>query len=205
MEKVNLPGSARVNFARMEIMLLDASQQGQDIFGQILLGMGIKKLHRFASADDAEAFMKTGAAVDLILTDSQLAPGKRDGYQFVHWLRRSQLEPGAFTPVIMTSGYTSEKNVVRARDCGANIIVSKPISPQILLHRILWVASEKRCFVDTGTYVGPDRRFKNVGPPDGSVGRRSTDLTDPIKDAADPNMSQEELDGLLKPQKAVNV
>ena len=36
MEKVNLPGSARVNFARMEIMLLDASQQGQDIFGQIL-------------------------------------------------------------------------------------------------------------------------------------------------------------------------
>ena len=205
MEKVNLPGSVRVNLSRMEVMLLDASQQGQDIFGQILLGIGINKLHRYGTAEDAEAFMRSGGKVDLIIAESQLGPGRRDGYQFIHSLRRSQLEPGAFTPVIMISGYTSERNVVRARDCGANIIVSKPISPQILLHRILWVASEKRCFVDTGVYVGPDRRFKNVGPPQGSAGRRSTDLTDPIGIAVDPNMSQVELDEILKPQKVEQI
>jgi len=200
METPRLPQGARFNFSRMEVLLLDASQQGQEIFGLILMGFGVKKIHRFETAEDAETFLQRDP-VDLVITEGQLQEGKRDGYDFVRWLRRSGLDPNAFLPVIMASGHTSAKNVAKARDCGANMIVSKPISAQILMHRILWVGTEKRCFVDAGNYLGPDRRFKNVGPPRGTDGRRSTDLKEPIGAAVDPNMDQDEVDSLIKPQK----
>jgi len=45
----------------------------------------------------------------------------------------------------------------------------------VMLERIIWVAKAGRPFLFTGTYVGPDRRFRDDGPPDG-VGRRREDL-----------------------------
>jgi len=44
-----------------------------------------------------------------------------------------------------------------------------------MLERIVWVAKEGRPFLFSGTYVGPDRRFRDGGPPDG-IGRRREDL-----------------------------
>ena len=65
--------------------------------------------------------------------------------------------------------------VLRARDCGGHIIVKKPFAPIVMLERIIWVAKEGRPFLFSGEYVGPDRRFRDNGPPDG-VGRRREDL-----------------------------
>jgi hypothetical protein len=50
-------------------------------------------------------------------------------------------------------------------------------------------------------YVGPDRRFKNLGPPLGMKGRRKDDLTGHIGKATDPNLDQMDIDMLMKPAK----
>ena len=42
--------------------------------------------------------------------------------------------------------------------------------------RLAWAAQPKRAFVESETYVGPDRRFRLLPPP-GVVGRRATDLS----------------------------
>jgi hypothetical protein len=66
--------------------------------------------------------------------------------------------------------------VTKARDCGANFIIAKPITPKIILERIIWVAQSTRLFVETETYIGPDRRFRKAAPPsEYGVGRRSGD------------------------------
>jgi CheY-like chemotaxis protein len=46
---------------------------------------------------------------------------------------------------------------------------------------------------------GPDRRFKAFGPPIGTKGRRHDDLNAKIGAAVEPNMSQNEIDLLMKP------
>jgi len=57
-------------------------------------------------------------------------------------------------------------------------------------------------FVECDTYFGPDRRYKNEGPPpEFPDGRRREDVTTELGEAAEPNMSQDELDNLIKPQK----
>jgi len=59
------------------------------------------------------------------------------------------------------------------------------VSPAVMLERIIWIASERRPFVNCASYVGPDRRFHDLGPPAGTAGRRHDDLMD-IAEPAEP-------------------
>jgi hypothetical protein len=53
--------------------------------------------------------------------------------------------------------------------------VAKPISPRIIMERLIWVARENRQFLQTDSYAGPDRRFHDEGLPEGVPGRRRED------------------------------
>ncbi len=72
----------------------------------------------------------------------------------------------------------------------------------MLWERVLWTAREARAFVKVGdVYAGPDRRFKNEGPPPGIDGRRSGDLPPEVGEAKEPNLQQDTIDSLLAPRK----
>ena len=86
----------------------------------------------------------------------------------------------------------------KARDCGAHFVMTKPLTPITVLERVLWIAREGRRFVESDTYMGPDRRFKNEGVPAGQVGRRRDDLVGDVGEASTPNMEQDSIDGMLK-------
>jgi hypothetical protein len=73
----------------------------------------------------------------------------------------------------------------------------------VILERIYWVAQSKRMFVETETYIGPDRRFKQTGiPAEFPDGRRRDDVSGDLGSAAGDNLSQEELKNIIAPQKA---
>ena len=67
------------------------------------------------------------------------------------------------TAVILLAGHTLQSNVMRGRDCGANFVIAKPITPKILYDRVVWLAKDARAFVESPSYVGPDRRFQKIG------------------------------------------
>jgi len=58
---------------------------------------------------------------------------------------------------------------------GANIVVKKPVSPKALFEHMLWIARGARPFIETGNFIGPDRRFRTVEPPDGKLKRETDD------------------------------
>ncbi|MEZ5996979.1 MAG: response regulator [Hyphomonadaceae bacterium] len=193
--------NARVNLAKATFAVIDGSQHSLDVTAQILKGFGVGVVQRFSEIAEADKFAKL-KAIDLIIIDPSVEDGA--GYDFIRDLRHSA-GPSAFSPVILVSGHVRKADVSRARDTGANFVVAKPLSPQVLLQRVLWVSRDKRPFVEVGNYIGPDRRFKFEGPPIGSDGRRSDDagLTTPLGDAAEPNMSQDEVDAFIKPQRVM--
>ena len=127
---------------------------------------------------------------------------KQDGFEFIRWLRRSGPENNRTVPVLVVTGATAADEVAKARDCGANFVVAKPVTPLVLLQRIIWLGRDTRMFVEAESYVGPDRRFRFLGPP-GGIGRRATDLSIEIGAATEPNMSQDEIDNLIKPMKVM--
>ena len=115
------------------------------------------------------------------------------------WIRR---QPGEvrFLPVLAMTGYGDLQNVTAMRDAGAHLVIKKPASPHALYERIAWVCRPTRDFIETPSYVGPDRRFHNIGPP-GGVPRRTGDLSIEVGAASGPNMSQDEIDSLMRPMK----
>ena len=192
-----LDGDARIDLRHANVLCADEMTQGLEILGQILMGFGVQHIARAQSAEDFRRMLNT-QAFDLILVDAALGG---NGFELVQWLRRSNLEGNRFAPSVVLSGHTPRSQVETARDCGANFVVIKPVSPATLLERVMWIGRTARMFVEAGAYVGPDRRFRNEGVPNGARGRRSSDLSAELGVALDPNLSQDAIDSLLKPQR----
>ena len=165
------PPKVRINLERAVVLVID-NALGLDILSSIFLGYGVRNLHRGRTLAEAMEILQT-YQIDLIVMES-LMPGE-DAYEFVQALRRMEVDENRFAPVVLLSAHTAASRVKRGRDCGSNFLIGKPISAKVLLQRILWVAKEKRQFLETDTFVGPDRRFHDLGPPDGMEGRRKGD------------------------------
>lgn len=155
--------NAIINLTGAVTMVVDDSPFAAEITSSALLGFGIKTRYSLRSAPEAMEVLQT-AEVDLLVVDCDM-PGM-DGFDLVHWLRRAG-PPNAFAPVIMTAAHIRRSMVARARDCGANFVVTKPFSAASLLERIVWVARDGRPFLEVGEYFGPDRRFRDSEPPAG--------------------------------------
>jgi len=189
--------NAIFNLSKARALLIDKSQHSLDVLWQILKGLGLSNMTRSDSVDDADKQLRLNA-YDIIIIDPALEGGA--GYELISRLRHSAGK-NAHVPVVLTTGHVRAADVAKGRDTGANFVVIKPITPNVLLQRILWIGRDKRPFVEAGNYVGPDRRFKFDGPPQGSDGRRQSDLTQPLGEASEPNMSQDEINAMIKPQR----
>ena len=188
----------RVNLAHTTVLLIDDQPTSLDMLGSIVQGFGCKEQIKCGSAQAATELLAR-RAVDLILIDCIMPD--MDGYEFVRWLRRDAPTPTRYVPVIMILGHASQAKVQQGRDCGASFVVAKPLSPSLLLKRIIWLGAEDRDFVEAEYYVGPDRRVRNYGPPAGTDGRRESDLSGELGAAVEENMDQDDIDMLLKPMK----
>ena len=190
--------SEKFNLEKMQVLLVDDNQQGLDIMGQIVAGFGARNLLKCTSAKEARDILSK-TTVDLLLTDNHM-PGE-DGYSLVRWLRTEAPEMNRYVPVLVVTGHIRKSDVFRSRDSGANFVVVKPVTPQTLLERIFWVGRDERKFIECDTYSGPDRRFKREGPPAGMEGRREDDLHGKLGDASEPNLSQDEINAMMRPKK----
>jgi DNA-binding response OmpR family regulator len=130
--------------------------------------------------------MAESGVFDLIIVDPTFDAGC--GLEFARWLRRASGNKNRFAPMLLAIGHSTKNAVGISRDAGANLVLSKPFAPKTLLERILWVATDKRPYVEVGAYVGPDRRFKDEALPDKAQGMRVNDqLTTNVETAGEPS------------------
>lgn len=190
--------SDRINLTRSTVLLVDHNQMSLDVLSSIFQGFGVKQQIKCGSSAEAVSIMGT-RDVDLILIDCSMP--EMDGYDFTQWLRREAPPPVRYTPMILLTGHAAQSRVHKGRDCGASFIVTKPLTPAVLLQRILWLGADERSFVECDTYIGPDRRVRNLGAPMGMAGRRSGDLSEHVGAATGENMDQSDIDMLMKPMK----
>lgn len=160
-------------------------------------GFGAGTVHPAESLETADRLLKV-KKIDLIVIDPSIGGGL--GFELIHALRRGS-GPSKEAPIFLVMGHVRRADVARCRDSGANYVLTKPVSASRMMERLLWVRRDNRIFIECPNYCGPDRRFRFEGPPPGMEGRRSTDLKSALGDAAEPNLSDEEVASLLKPQR----
>jgi len=191
---------ARLNLTKATVLLLQNNQAELDILGQVFIGFGVKAIRKCLSLNEANDCIKNGILFDLIIVDADMAGGA--GFEFVQGLRRMEDNDNRLTPIMLVSGHTVPSSITKARDCGANFVVAKPITPKTMFDRVMWLARDERQFVVSDTYAGPDRRHKTFGPPVGTKGRRHDDVSAQIGRPVGPDMSQSDIDALLNPKRA---
>lgn len=190
--------SDRLRLDGIRTLVVDNDPAGSTLLLEMLRGMGFTTLRQAETAKAAETAIEQDE-YDLCICDAALPDAS--GAEFVRAIRIKPA-PLRFLPILAMTGYAAFDQVLALRDAGAHLVMKKPASPQGLYDRIAWVAQPRRGFVESETYVGPDRRFRSLGPP-GGVGRRATDLSIELGAATEPNMSQDEIDCLIKPMKVM--
>lgn len=200
MSSANLPSHLKINLEASSVLVVDDNQMSLEILTSVFYGFGARERLKAASLDEAKRIL-LAQRVDLMVVDSGFPD--EGTFKFMHWLRRESPDPICFVPTIIISGHSTRALVRRARDSGAHFVVAKPITAGVLLNRLAWIAHEKRPFVKHEIYSGPDRRWKNMGVPPGTEGRRGTDLSAEVGQATESNLSDMQLNAMIKPQKVV--
>jgi len=156
------------------------------------MGFGNKQCDKYTDLDEAVAAIAR-SRYELILVDHDSI--SRAGLKITKAIRANEEGPNFTAPIVLLSVSTSELSIVEARDNGANFMVAKPLSPSVLLERIVWLARNPRMFVNTPAYRGPDRRFHIAPLPQGVEERRAENLR--MMQTPERDLGQTEIDSLF--------
>lgn len=188
---MSLP-STRLGLKGVEPLIVDDNNQSLEVVSAILMGFGINKSTRCNSVAEARDALAS-RIFDVVIVDCEMPD--EDGFDLVRHIRGNP-NAGNFTvPILMMSAATPQTKVETGRDCGANFTIAKPVSPTVLLERLLWIAQSNRMFISDPGYAGPDRRFHTVPLPEGITERRNADLE--LTSKPERALSQDEIDGLF--------
>jgi DNA-binding response OmpR family regulator len=94
--------------------------------------------------------------VDLLIADTSVDWG--DVYDVVHRIRHQEMGNNPFPVIIGLISDPSTENIGRAVNSGIDDILLKPITFGTLLDRITKLISERKPFIVTSDYIGPERR-----------------------------------------------
>ena len=167
-------GQPRLNLKGVTTLLVDSDLFTRGLVANILRGFGMDSPTVGETGRMAQHHLEHHYA-DLVIMEGGLPD--MPAADLIKWIRKQEKSPFRFVPIIVMSGYTQLRLISAARDAGANLVVKKPVSPAALFDRITWVARTARPFIETSDYIGPDRRFKNIPPPDGKM-KRDSDETE---------------------------
>ncbi len=93
---------------------------------------------------------------DLIVMDSEMDQGMADS--LITELRNNKLGKNPFIPIIVTLWEPTQASVRRIASSGTDDMILKPLSPAQVFDRIKVLVNNRKRFVVTSDYIGPDRR-----------------------------------------------
>ena len=163
------------------MLVVDDNEHMRRLLRSILGALGFENIEEAASGTETGFELLKRSPTDLLIADWHMKPV--DGLELIRRVRQGPDSPNPYLPIIMLTGHTELRRVIEARDAGANEVMAKPISVRALYARIITTIEEPRPFVRTGTYFGPDRRRKDVGPPPGVAERRADTADAPHTDS----------------------
>lgn len=163
--------TATINIKGLVFLVADANPYFSRIIVGLLRSFGANTVTEVRNSFDAIQ-MLSSQKVDILLCDDKLPP--HGGLQVTHAIRRKRDNENRTIPILIMAGDARESLIKIARDAGANMVMAKPVSATGLYDRLAWMAFNSRQFVETKSYYGPDRRFKDEGYT-GGIGRRKTD------------------------------
>lgn len=164
----------RRNRAFVKVLMADSDTYIRQAFSNALSAEGyrdIRTLSRLSLLRD----VLTATVPDLVILDCEMPDG--DAIELVREIRNGQLGRNPFVPIILTVWESDGISIDEAVNSGVDLILAKPLAPAQLFARIDALVAERKPFVVTADYIGPDRR-ERISPND----ENSFDVPNTLRD-----------------------
>jgi CheY-like chemotaxis protein len=158
----------------LNVLIVDNNEQMRTIVGAVLIAAGVGNVE-YASDGEAGRDRLRNRLSDIVYVDFEMPTMNR--LEFIRSVRSIQ-SPIRTVPIIMLTSYADMEHIRAARDAGMTEYLRKPVTAAAILSRLNAVIMRPRDFVNTPTYVGPDRRRRQIVGYDGPV-RRAKDTQGP--------------------------
>jgi len=143
----------------INIYLVESQNHMRNLIRNALQGHNFRGIRTFSTMTETRDAMRAGLP-DFMIFDTTMPDG--DPIEFVKELRNGKIGQNPFVPVLITTWEPTAEIVRRVADSGADDLLVKPLSPHKLFERMAALIDNRKPFVVTSDYVGPDRR-KDAG------------------------------------------
>lgn len=139
----------------VDVLLVEPDHNTRQSIRNILYDTGFRNLRlgrRLTELRDALVV----SMPDLLISETEFPDG--DFCELVHAIRHHEIGTNPFLPVIALTSNPTPEMVKRVIECGADALLAKPLSAAQVMERISILIRERKPFVVTSDYIGPDRR-----------------------------------------------
>ncbi len=160
------------DLSRIRILIVEDNRFVRNVFRDTLAHFRVGHVEVASNGAEAVEMLKVpgGQAIpglptaDIVISDLVMAP--IDGLLLLRWVRSSKDSPNRFMPFIMLSGAADVGYVAQARDLGTTEFLAKPFAIEAVYRHLLEIIDYPRPFITSREYFGPDRRRRDIGPPE---------------------------------------
>lgn len=182
--------TARLPLAGAEVLLFDPVPANRALAATALRMTGLSRLAATSSYDELTSLLRT-RMFDLLIADVTGDAAK--SCAAVRALREPCAGPNPFLHVILMTWRLEGGLVHEALNCGADDLITRPFSVDLLAARLRTHAEQRKPFAVTYDYIGPDRRKVRAGRTTDNLFDVPNTLLDKLREAP-----QRWIDGLPK-------
>ncbi len=147
---------AQANLADITIIWGDSNAENRRQMRAAMVSGGYRDVRDCRELNEIEALLRSAVPPDLLIVSAQMGP--KSVFDMIHRLRHGDIGQNPFVPVILFT-WRADPDLIRgAAECGVDDILAAPISPADLFNRIKVLVENRKPFVVTSDYIGPDRR-----------------------------------------------
>ena len=187
--------SADYDISDINVLIIDDNRYTLSMLREMLRWLNVRNVNFAKNGKEA---LSIKVETDLVFCDLHMEP--ISGMEFTNLVRGNKTAYSKTTPIIMLTGHTERERVIHARDIGSSLYLAKPISVRRLYQAITQIIDSSQSFIETDSYIGPDRRRRTV-PLENLEDVLEDRRGEPVEEGSenvDASLSQEELDTLLK-------
>jgi len=159
--------------SNLSVLVVDDEEPIRDMICGILENFGIRKIRQAVDGRSAFRDMQTHAP-DAVITDFEMKPV--DGLAFTRAVRTDPSSPAPNVPILMVTGHCEKQHVEAARDAGVTEFLAMPVTANTISVRLASAIERPREFVRAQSFVGPERRRRQL-PVVAAARRRQSDWT----------------------------
>lgn len=148
-----------IRFNNLSILVAEDNKAMLSLIRAVLNTLEFQDIHTASNGEDAWRIFQLQKP-DIVLTDWEM--DGMTGIELIRKIRRDPDSSNRMVPVVILTGYALPERIIEARDAGVTEFLVKPFMAKELANRLAHVINKPRDFIETDTFVGPDRRRRET-------------------------------------------